>query len=64
MKLFEIDNNKERLKLTLLGIKFKLSKKLHKYNTLIYLLDTILIKNKKKIVFASYPDLSDKAKEY
>lgn len=63
-KFFSITNSKKHKIITLLGIKLKISKKINKYGYLFRLLDYIIPKNSKKIVFCGYPDFSDNAREY
>lgn len=63
--IFSIINTDKHKVLTLLGIKIKFSKKLPRYIIfLAKLLDHIIYKNPKKIVFCSSPDYSDNSKEY
>ena len=64
-KIFSITNKKNHKIITILGIKIKFSKKLPKYIILLgKILDKIIPKNHTKIVFCSYPDYSDNAKEF
>lgn len=62
-KLFsiKISNDKESIIFHLLGIRLK-CKIFTKKN--MFLFDTFLVKNKKKIIFASMPDYSDNSKEF
>ena len=56
--------DKSHMKLCILGIKLKYNTSLLKHKFIIKFLDGIIPKNKKKIVFLSYPDFSDNAREY
>ncbi len=62
--IFSITNKKNQKVFTILGIKVKLNRSPQKYKFLLKFLDLVLQKNPKKIVFSSFPDFSDNAKEY
>ena len=56
--------NETHKTLSIFGIKIKYSVSLLKHKHIIKFLDTIIPKNKKKIVFMSFPDFSDNSREY
>ena len=63
--LFSLTNTKKHKVLTVLGLKIKLSKKMPRYIIKIAnILDYVLPKNSKKIIFCSYPDYTDNSKAY
>lgn len=64
-KIFSINNTTKHKIITIFGLNIKLSTKLPRYIILIgKILDKILPKDNKKIIFCSYPDYSDNAKEF
>lgn len=63
--IFSITNNKKHKIITIFGFQIKFSKKLPKFIIIVgRILDKILPKDNKKIIFCSYPDYSDNAKEF
>ena len=64
-KIFTVKNTSKHKILTIFGLNIKFSQKLPRYIiTIGRVLDKILPKNNKKIIFCSYPDYSDNAKEF
>lgn len=63
--IFSITNDHRNHKIIkIIGIKLSISKGPKKFAGVIKLLDLFIPKNKRKIVFCSFPDFSDNAKEY
>lgn len=64
--LFSLKNSRDKSHkiFSFCGIKIKIPNNIFKYKKIIKCIDTFIPKNNKRIVFLSYPDFSDNAREY
>lgn len=62
--IFSITNSERHKVITIFGIKLKIGRRITKCGYLFKMLDCILPKNSRKIVFCGFPDFSDNAREY